>query len=178
MDKKIRIGIDFNRSAYKNKPTDCGVLQNSIENEDFSIKQLRSLLVSGIVIRPAVLRHKEFSSQQLFVVDIDNSSDSDFRSVKDALRICEKNRICPFLITSSFSGNCYNQKAHYYFLSEVPITDIDERNNIQNQLNIKLNGDKSMIRPTQLCFTGKYSYGYAPFARIKLKEGVIESEYV
>ena len=97
-------------------------------------EELANYVSSGHAITPAILSGgasaKNWTSQQVFMIDIDNKND--VLKVEDALKLCGE--IQPAFIYSTFSSSEDCPRYRIVFIANAEITDINRRNIIQNQL--------------------------------------------
>lgn len=90
-----------------------------------SLGKIAQFICKGMAIQPVEIDKrggKEFVSQQLFVIDIDNKDDGNMMTVGMCASIANKHKV-PFCWThTTFSHTKERHKFHIFFLSDIPVT--------------------------------------------------------
>lgn len=160
--------LNINRRPFKTKPNnfETAMIQKNFKTETMHLSQLRTLLLLGATVKPAVLNEKGlFESQQIFFVDVDKDV-----SVHKNLMKGLKMGIYPSLAYRTFTGTVKNQKHRLAFLFEEPVTDVRERDELQEKLNSIFGGDKSCNNLNRIFYGGNAQYFFNPVFYTDIKK--------
>jgi len=158
METKIRLMID--PIAYTSKPSgdDCGAIKNRAKSNEVTLYELITAIENGQTIIPALMngtKAADWTEQQLFMVDIDNSvENTKIITPEIAIDICKNNDIRPIFYYHTFSHSEENNpKFRLIFLMGEIVRDINKRNLIVEILtNLFAQADKSCQNADRLFF--------------------------
>lgn len=153
---KFQINIESKNHAHKPTADEVGIIRNRLQTQQMTVISLTRAMQCGRTTQPAVFRAQQFVSQQVFIVDVDNSKL--LRTVKENKRICMKSGICPNIIVRTFSATQENQKHHLVFVTDRPITDCERRNRLQKALTERFAGDTACHDVKRMFFGGNLIY--------------------
>ncbi len=151
----------FFDKRYTEKPKDdVGFIVNSLSEYNIELKELADKVSVGCSFIPALLRggksNDNFVSQELWALDFDHNS-----TIDDILNRCKNKRLEPVFGYTSFSHTPDNQRFRLVFHSNRLITDIDERNKIQQSImNIFPECDPSCYSASHFFYGGKQQILY------------------
>lgn len=176
---KIKFMLD-KRKFSKKPETDSEIkgVQYRLSIAEMDIKELAQGLSNGMSFRPGVCvggkKAKHWSEQQLFALDFD-----DGMTPETALNICNKYKINPVFLYTSFSDSSIKRKFRMVFCTDDIITDGSTRDKLQLALmNLFGEIDPRCYNRDRLFYGGK---GKSPIycndkARINADE-IIEKYY-
>lgn len=150
-NNKIKVHIDIKQ--YKDKPKNFSIIKPRLQAEntirEVELSKLMNCIENGVAISPAIMHHgtkaSNWSEQSLFLVDIDNHKDDEYKiNLSDAIKICKENNIIPVFYYFTYN-NCHDApRFRLAFVMDEPITDSDLRFKIISTLvNLFPKADKS-----------------------------------
>lgn len=178
----MKVLCNFSRSSYQQKPKgeQVKLVQSELSQPaEIELETLANLLVNGCNFRPAAVKGMSdsgFISQQIYGLDFDNTEDESVITPEDAIIQAKKKGINPAFVYSTFSNSEEKPKFRMIFLLNSPISDLNERNRVQNGLmkHFEKYIDVKCSNPARV-FYGSQSKKllYADFEAILTKESVL-----
>lgn len=129
---KIQCNIDTQRYTSKPLGAEIGGINNrlmySSSKVSVTLQELTEQLLDGCSFTPARLEgekrsNKNWASQQVFILDIDNDKKGETLELRDILNLCTQHDIKPFLVYPSFSYTEKKPKFRICFALEAPTID-------------------------------------------------------
>lgn len=178
----MKILCNFSRSSYQQKPKgeEVRLVQSELSQPaEIELETLAHLLVNGCNFRPAAVKGMSdsgFISQQIYGLDFDNVEVESVITPEDAIIQAKKKGINPAFVYSTFSSSKEKPKFRMIFLLNSPISDLNERNRVQNGLmkHFEKYIDVKCSNPARV-FYGSQSKQllYSDFEAVNTKESVL-----
>lgn len=153
------IRCNWNSERYSRKPTDQGKVQEELSHPvDIELRELAESLAQGCNVRPSECygtKDRDWKSQQLFLIDIDNKSDPKLSPEQAYQMAVESGLKVSFMYyTHSSTDQC--PKYRIAFVMDEKITNLDLRNRVMNALLQAYRGyaDESCKNPSRLFYGG------------------------
>ena len=138
----MKIYCNFNNCIYTTKPNNLPVVQSELSVPiEIEVSELAYKLVHGRNVRPAAMHgtsDSDFESQQLFLVDFDNTDrrkqpfpPEKIVSPQKAVQMASDSGLKPCFGYFTFSHSGTVPKFRLAFLTDRPVTDINDRNKVQ-----------------------------------------------
>ncbi|MDY2627785.1 MAG: hypothetical protein SOW08_05635 [Lachnospiraceae bacterium] len=138
----MKIYCNFNNNSYTIKPSSLPAVQSELSVPiEIEVSDLAYKLVHGRNVRPAAMRgtsDSDFESQQLFMVDFDNTDrhkqpfpPERIVSPEKAVQMASEGGLKPCFGYYTFSHTETVPKFRLAFLMDRPVTDINSRDQIQ-----------------------------------------------
>ena len=153
------IRCNWNNKRYSQKPTDQGKVQEELSHPvDIELQELAESLAQGCNVRPCEAngtKDKDWKSQQIFMVDIDNKSDPKI-SPDQAYQMAVKNGLKVNFMYYTHSSTDQCPKFRIAFVTSKKIMLLDLRNRIMNAFLQAYKGyaDESCKNPSRLFYGG------------------------
>ena len=132
----VKISCNIDNVFYKTKPTgqDIGIIVKRLKRKEHirevTAEELSQLVTIGYSFTTAALngtKEKNFCSQQLAIVDIDNErKDIPIMTIEDSINILENNKINYSFIYYTFNHSSALPKFRIVCILDEPITDPNE----------------------------------------------------
>lgn len=158
MTTKIKVHID--PMGYDKKPSGKEIggiksrLQKNASPSLVTLEELVQKIATGHSISPGIMSgmsSKDWTEQQLFLVDIDNEEDEPILRMKDAKAICRDNGLSLAFYYQTFSCTKEHPKFRLAFVMDKPVTDKDMRKHIMETLvNLFPQSDKSCVNADRI----------------------------
>ena len=158
MTTKIKGHID--PMGYDKKPSGKEIggiksrLQKNASPSLVTLEELVQKIATGHSISPGIMSgmsSKDWTEQQLFLVDIDNEEDEPILRMKDAKAICRDNGLSLAFYYQTFSCTKEHPKFRLAFVMDKPVTDKDMRKHIMETLvNLFPQSDKSCVNADRI----------------------------
>lgn len=146
MKKRLKILCNYNLTAkYEQKPTSeqIKLIQTTLNSPaEIEVELLANSLVNGCNCRPGAtngINDKSFISQQLFMLDFDNTDRQKkpfppYKQIKpeEAIKKAQENGLYPCFAYYTHSNTEETPKFRVAFLMNRPVKDINERENVFN----------------------------------------------
>ena len=138
----MKIYCNFNNHSYTAKPSNLPAVQSELSiPTEIEVTELAYKLVHGRNVRPAAMHgtsDSDFESQQLFLVDFDNTDrrkqpfpPERIVSPKKAVKMASDSGLKPCFGYYTFSHTETVPKFRLAFLMDRPVTDINDRDRVQ-----------------------------------------------
>lgn len=144
MKMKLKCNIDRTKYTEKPKPEQIKMIQCNLKQpQDVEVRDLFQVICSGGSFRPAAIdgnSDKDFISQQLFAVDIDNTEnkkplpENERLTPEQAIGKARTAGLIPNFIYRTFSDSSELPKFRVMFLLDTAITEINLRNRIADYI--------------------------------------------
>ncbi|GBF22919.1 hypothetical protein tpqmel_0323 [Candidatus Gastranaerophilus sp. (ex Termes propinquus)] len=131
MPQEARFLIQVDTKAYQQKPSgkEMSGIKARIQGgkpKSLTVAQLAEVIKNGYSISPAILKGglkaENWTQQQLFLVDIDNDTESEpLISIPKALGICTLKEVKPIMYYESYSHTTQKPKFRLVFAMDEPI---------------------------------------------------------
>ena len=158
MSKKIRVHID--PKGYDKKPIgkELGGIKSRLQKNAspslVSVEELVKKVQEGHSVSPGIMMGmtaKDWTEQQLFLVDIDNEEDGPILRIKDAKAICEENGLPLAFYYQTFSYTKEHPKFRLAFVMNRPVKDKRMRKQIiETLINLFPQSDKSCVNADRI----------------------------
>ena len=160
---KINLKLWIDEVEYKEKPSaqEAGAIrmrESQDKSFDYSLDEIEEAVNCGCTLVLAELKDggksdKDFVSQQIFGVDIDNKEE--IMTVEEAQNICKNNNLFPCLIYHTFSHTAALPKYRMLFAFDKAEINKGDRDKINKHLISLFNSDQSCKDASRLFFGGK-----------------------
>lgn len=155
---KLKVHID--KKAFTEKPSGkeiAGIksrLQKSTIPSLLTLEELVQVIKTGHTISPGIMRGmsaKDWTEQQIFLVDIDNEEDGPILHFKDAKAICSEYGLKPAFYYQTFGYAKEHPKFRLAFVMDKPITDESARKHIiETLVQLFPQSDKSCVNADRI----------------------------
>lgn len=155
---KLKVHIDS--KGYKQKPNGKEVggiktrLQKDTSPSFVTVEELAQKIRTGHSISPGIMEGmyaKDWTEQQLFLVDIDNEEDEPLLHPKDAKRICHEYGLSPAFYYQTFSHCKEKPKFRIAFIMDSPVIEEAIRKRIiETLVDIFPQSDKSCVNADRI----------------------------
>lgn len=155
---KLKVHIDT--KGYTQKPTSkeiSGIKTRLQKDASFSlvtVEELAQKIRTGHSISPGIMEGmsaKDWTEQQLFLVDIDNEEDGPILHPKDARRICSGYGLSPAFYYQTFSYCKEKPKFRIAFIMDTPVFEETMRKRIiETLVDIFPQSDKSCVNADRI----------------------------
>ena len=152
----FQVKTESRNHLYKPSAAQVGAIRCGMQTYEMNVKSLKSAMQYGRTTQPAILSTQGFVSQQVFIVDVDNTDT--LRTVMETKQISKKSGICPNIIVRTFSSTQENQKHHLVFVTDKPVRSLEKRNRLQKALTELFAGDVACNDVSRIFFGGNLIY--------------------
>lgn len=186
----IKILCNFSSHIYTSKPKNLPAVQSELSDPvEINVSELAYKLVHGCNVRPAAMHgtsDSDFKSQQLFMVDFDNTDrhkqpfpPERIISPQKAVQMASESGLNPCFGYYTFSHSEAVPKFRLAFLMDKPVTDIKDRDKIQLSIMRIFDGliDSSCKNASRIFFGSQAgSLVYSDFDALNSVDELLERE--